>query len=397
VSEPVEFRGRWLVIGHYGAGNTGDEAMCRALISASPPELRARMIVVSKGASGAPDGIERVPLEPGVLLRAFPRIAGVILGGGTHFHDEYVGRAYVAHLGSMVRHLVVYILTRLGGGRVIWVGVGVGPLRRRLPRILFRAAARTCGLIAVRDAASLERTQALTSHGKVELAFDLAALLTPPRSNAGGRARDPGGTVLGVSVMNLDAFRGFGPGGADRTFHHIAQALRERLAQDDGLRVRVFVIGQSRREDDRDISGRLCRSLERAAPGRVRLVEYAPDPRETLAGFAACDAVFATRYHSLLFGYLAGCRLAALAYNEKVADLSEELGLGARAVLRPSEATDPGAVASCIRGLAGAHADFVPGLPIDEARARALRNIEAMVDAIDAFDATPGETRRPVS
>jgi len=381
VSEPTGLGGKWLLIGHYGAGNTGDEAMCRALIASSPPELRARLVLVSKTGTGDCGAAGHLTLRPAILARALLRVEGVILGGGTHFHDEYVGRTYVEHLGSMLRHMVVYALTRLLGGRVIWVGVGVGPLRRSAARLLFRAAASTCSLITVRDRASLERCRALLSERRLRVvrpAFDLAALLPSP---APREDRSSGGIVLGVSVMNLAGFRGFGPEAAAEASDNVAAGLRKALAADNSLHIRIFIIGQSRREDDREASSRLAGTLERAAPGRVRLVEHEPDPERTLQRFADCDAVLATRYHSLLFGYLAGCRLAALAYNEKVADLCEELGLGRGAVIRPEDALDREAVGASLHGLLAGDEASTPTLPLEEARAAARRSIELLVEA----------------
>lgn len=383
MSETDGLRGKWLLIGHYGAGNTGDEAMCRALIASSPPELRARLVLVAKTGTGDRGTAGRLTLRPGALARALFRVDGVILGGGTHFHDEYVGRTYVEHLGSMSRHVLVYALTRLLGGRVIWVGVGVGPLRRAPARLLFRAAAGTCSLITVRDRASFERCRALLSERRLRVvrpAFDLAALLPAPSPREG---RSSGEIVLGVSVMNLAGFRGFGPEAAAAASENLAAGLGRALAERDSLHIRIFIIGQSRREDDREASSRLRRSLERAAPGRVGLVEHDPDPERTLGRFADCDAVLATRYHSLLFGYLAGCRLAALAYNEKVADLCEELGLGPRAVIRPEDAVDREAVDATLHGLLAGDEAFAPTLPLEEARVSARRNIELLIAAVE--------------
>lgn len=394
MNEAGGLRGKWLLIGHYGAGNTGDEAMCRALIASSPPELRARLVLVAKTGTGDRGTAGRLTLRPATLARALSKVDGVILGGGTHFHDEYVGRTYVAHLGSMLRHVLVYALTRLLGGRVVWVGVGVGPLLRVPARMLFRAAASTCSLIAVRDRASLDRCRTLLSERRMRVVrptFDLAALLPAPSREE----RSSGELVLGVSVMNLAGFRGFGPEAAAAAGDNLAAGLRTALAESDSLHIRIFIIGQSRREDDREASSRLHRTLERAAPGRVRLVEHDPDPERTLARFADCDAVLATRYHSLLFGYLAGCRLAALAYNAKVADLSAELGLGPGAVIQPKDAVDRRAVGATLHGLLAGDEAFTPTLPLEAARVSARRNIELLNDAVGGRGEAAGDRPEP--
>ena len=88
------------------------------------------------------------------------------------------------------------------------------------------------------------------------------------------------------------------------------------------------------RETDEALGERLSLWLSREHPGRVERLPYDENPLVVLERIGACTYYVAGRYHAVLLGYLAGCRLWAIPYHRKVEDLSDEIGLGRRAVLR---------------------------------------------------------------
>ena len=103
---------KWLIIGHYGGHNTGDEAMLCGLMSglhATRPDIE--LSVITK--------LERLPetwhvnkvslVQPGItaILNALWHADGVIFGGGTHFHDDYKGIRYWRHLRYLIRFIVI--------------------------------------------------------------------------------------------------------------------------------------------------------------------------------------------------------------------------------------------------------------------------------------------------
>ena len=114
-----------LVIGHYGGCNTGDEAMLTALLRAVGPELRRRATIVMKNGHGENlrpyYGADTVP--PGLLpvLRALRRSDALVLGGGTHFHDDYTTWRYLRHFRYMLRIASLSMLAKLLGQRVYWL------------------------------------------------------------------------------------------------------------------------------------------------------------------------------------------------------------------------------------------------------------------------------------
>lgn len=100
---PVE--GRVLLVGGYGAGNLGDEAILRGLLSALPQTVTALTVVshdptatVADHANEPPDCVElrAVRPTPSTLLRQLLAADAVVVGGGGIF-SRYMG-PYAAKL-----------------------------------------------------------------------------------------------------------------------------------------------------------------------------------------------------------------------------------------------------------------------------------------------------------
>lgn len=148
---------------------------------APPPPVIARQVE----ALGATIVSERAL---GALLRLAPRCDAVIGGG-------QIVRGNVS-LPSLIGMIWTLMLIRLGGGRVSGWGMGVGPVRGRLARGLWRLVFRPGERIAVRDARSLEHARRLFPGRTVVQSADMAFLPGTLHRDLAASGSDDRTTVL---------------------------------------------------------------------------------------------------------------------------------------------------------------------------------------------------------
>ena len=119
-----------MVIGYYGYGNMGDE-MLFEVVTDTLRDLGFEVVALYPR-SGERPGVRFVKrYDPFAILRELFKSKALVFGGGGIFQDETSFR-------SMLYYTIVAKLAHLMGKRVILLGSGAGPLRRRMSRILFR-------------------------------------------------------------------------------------------------------------------------------------------------------------------------------------------------------------------------------------------------------------------
>lgn len=159
---------RCLLIGNYGVGNMGDEALKDYFLDAFP---EVRWTVVS--AHPEETGVPRLPLGFRSLLRfrwmrtirAFRSADAVVFGGGSLWTD--VESVYACYLWSF--HVLCAVLCRTP---VFLAFQGIGPFRSRTGERLARWAVRRSVFLSVRDEASMGRVQSWGLNRKIIQSFD---------------------------------------------------------------------------------------------------------------------------------------------------------------------------------------------------------------------------------
>jgi polysaccharide pyruvyl transferase WcaK-like protein len=374
----------WLVFGHYGGHNTGDDAMLAGLVLGASPALRRRLLIASKAGSLPTclnnTGVKTIPASLLSVVWALWHSQGIVLGGGSHFQDDYAGLRYVRHFRYMARFVVLSLLARMLGKRVLWLSMGFGPLFRAPTRWLTRLGLHACHYVTVREQTSARTIQPWISTERTALAFDLAALMVPAQHAAASipvRHRTAE-HILGVSVMSVSPLR-TGGAAAERIFwHHLETALADILATHSNVRVRIFIIRGGQREDDFARSAQLYRTLIDVDPARVDIIPYCADPLRTLRKMQDCSTFVATRFHAGVLAYLAGCRLVFLAYHRKLVDLAQEIGLPTQACVRIRADVAPATLRMRIDELVTGAPGYTPTLPVVEAVHRARLHTEIL-------------------
>jgi polysaccharide pyruvyl transferase WcaK-like protein len=280
----------------------------------------------------------------------------------------------------MLRITSLSVLAKLLGREVLWLGMGFGPFYRRPTRWVTRLGLKFCDRVTVRDAESQREIAQWISPDKLILAFDLAALLMrDPRQrilpvNPEGRA----GSTLGICVTSVRQCLTSGPHVEAVFWRRLAVVLNRAMNDRPGMRIRVMVFRGGNWEDDWALSQELYDTLAAAHPERAELVRFSPEPRETLRKVAECDAFVATRYHSGVLAYLAGCRLLFFAYHRKVLDLAREIGLPDAACITPSEDFPEADLDDRICRLLDGDDVYRARLPLADAMRRAELNLQPL-------------------
>ena len=172
---------RYLIFGHYGGSNTGDEAMVWCILERLARRGGGVVRLVTKGetvATGFP-GVEAVSTSPLDLWRGALWCDELVLGGGTHFHDDYTPWRYLRHAAYMGRIVLLALLVKLRGRKFRLVGMGFGPFNGFTGKIPTALALRMADTVTTRDGASCQAARSCWKEASVVEAFDLAALLEP--------------------------------------------------------------------------------------------------------------------------------------------------------------------------------------------------------------------------
>lgn len=327
------------IIGHYGGDNFGDEAMLDALVYHLIKEKKFETIkIVSK--SDKPSVFKHpnviwIPNKVSQIAKSVLNTQYLILGGGTHFHDDYNDARYKNHKWYLLRIIIVSSIYRLLNRKVLYLGVGYGPFFRKSAKVLTRISCQLANHIRVRDNLSMERLEQIGVFPgeKIKNAFDLAAL-HPAFGLTGNATFDNYSAALGISVTSLN----FSKGVVNDSFWHekVFPVIAQWYQENSEEKVKVFVLRGGERESDFTLSNSLFSMLEQIDPERVQLVDFTYDTESYIEEIKTCKQFIATRYHSAVLAYLAGCELLIIPYHEKLIAFANYIQLSEKAVIIPN-------------------------------------------------------------
>jgi polysaccharide pyruvyl transferase WcaK-like protein len=296
---------RTLVVGGYGYGNVGDEAMLAGLLTQLDPE---QVTVVSRDPrrTTVTHGVRSIPIHLAPIALATHR--SVLIGGGSLFGRD-MGR-----LGRLLPAFGV-MASRLGK-RVELVGIGlddVSPTNRSVRRLL-RLAAR----VVVRDGRSLEVARRWGVNATLEP--DLSSAMPGADPNVGRELLRSSGVdmrrpVVGLCLTAVDE-------GLARNVVESLSAAIDRLAEVEFVFVPMARHPSVPAHDD----GVLGRRLADARP-RVHLLEQSDDPAAILSAFEWFDAAACMRFHSLVFAERSGVPIVPISYASKCSVWLGERGM----------------------------------------------------------------------
>jgi polysaccharide pyruvyl transferase CsaB len=291
-----------LLVGAFGQGNPGDEALCAAFVTA----LGAADVVVASGDPGATarrHGVRAIADSPAAVARELRRCDAVVVGGGTVF--KTLRRSTSRRPTSLLRNAcLLTAAAKATGKHVAFVGVGAGDLHGRLARALARSLVRRVDLLVLRDEESASALAAVGAPAPFWIGADPAWVLQPDVMDRSGTPAARDGVTVALSHH----------AGDDRLFTALAAAIAP-LGEHQQIRLQPWQAG------DVEIAARLRSRLGSDAT----IVEAPADLDAATATFAGDRLVVALRFHALVAAARAGTPFLAVAHEPKLAGLSRRL------------------------------------------------------------------------
>ncbi len=325
---------RILIVGWYGFGNAGDEAILSAIAGDLRGEIQGCELAVMSGDpehTARTHAVRAYPLLPyhypdirrtltdgrlGESLTAFRWSDLVVFGGGGFFSD-WQPEAIPTWLSKAV-------LARLLGKPVMLYAIGAGPVRTARGKCLTRwFVDRIADAVTVRDdeslrwleSAGVRRAISVTADPAIGWLGDAAAL-----KGRAGRRRRP---IVAISVAPLFHVRRLWPGGEEkhRRYKYALVRLVDRLTEEMGAHVSLVCMQPS-------YDGWFAAEVRNATRRPVDCSVVAPEggPAVVQSCLGQADLVVGMRLHSLVLAASAGVPVVAICYHHKVFEFMRMLG-----------------------------------------------------------------------
>lgn len=272
-----------LLVGFYGEGNMGDEAILQAICSNLPKDVVPIITSGKKQAVGK--SIKRRGLFSWhSFLKAAKKSAVTVFSGGILQDWSWEGVTYFAYR---------IIAAAMMGSKPVLFGAGIGPLRSEMARKLVKKALSFVKVAYVRDRYSYDLYKSLLPDANVILGTDWTWHYEIPLEGLSSNG------VLGVNLRQW----------GDRKLLNNA---RECVESFDGSKAGLVCrLGDIRLIEEMGIKNVAC---------PVSFIEFAKYCKSFSFGIAM-------RYHSALAMIRAGVRAKLICYDEKVRALAESVGM----------------------------------------------------------------------
>jgi polysaccharide pyruvyl transferase WcaK-like protein len=304
------------LVGAFGQGNPGDEALCAAFRSALADH---ELVVVSSdpGDTARRHRVRAVPATALSTARSALDSDALVIGGGTIFKTLHASTGRRAN--SLLRNTLALVAgARARRTKVAMIGVGADDLRGREAQAIARWLVRHTDLLVLRDE---ESAAALAVAGAPEpfwigadpawmLAKDMASVEAFP-------GREP--TIV-VALSHL--------AGDGRFVRNLSTALAP-LRDSYSVQLQPWQIDAGGRDLE------LAETIRDHLGSDAKVLAAPESLGAAVASFVGADLVVGLRFHALVAAGMAGTRFVAVAHEPKLAGLTRRLGQ----VSVPSHAT----------------------------------------------------------
>jgi polysaccharide pyruvyl transferase WcaK-like protein len=300
---------RVLLIGGYGVGNAGDEAILRGLIQNMSKKI-SKLSVTSHSPRETydlhndhlPSNTRFNPTEvsPTMIPRLLNDHDHIVVGGGGIFSD---------YMGPYASKIPLFMLAaRMLRKPLYWTAIGVYPSTPVVTLNLLRAAMQRSESVTVRDEIS---KHTLTNLGlnNVERVLDPSFTLDYEQTETTDNQ------TIGIAARYVKDSR------KDRKLMSVYEEVAETYL-DRGWDV-VFVPLCQHKYATSGMDQRRC---QRLADKYSRASYWATlDPEEMVSKISSFDLMLATRLHSMIFSYIAETPFVEIEYASKCTSILEEL------------------------------------------------------------------------
>lgn len=307
--------------GFYGLGNTGDEAILKAIVDDLREELDNPDITVF---SLSP---EQTAKEHGVKsvyrgwrhgnkekVKALREADLLISGGGGLLQDTYPTKFL---FGPLPYYLLIVFLAKLCRTKVMFFSQGIGPVTSRWGKFLMKLFANMADFVTVRDQYSKDYLHSLgVTRPETVVTADIVFAFRPDEDNVAYASLGLTGDEKLVAVAPRPWFEH-----EDEYIEKLAWVLDELIEQRGVLP--VFVPMEP--PYDTNISKKVMEKMKFAK--ETRLLGESFTPNEFYNFIAKTDLTIALRLHALIFAALSNVPHVGLSYDRKVESFLKRSGM----------------------------------------------------------------------
>ena len=370
-----------LVIGYFGFGNAGDDAIGLATVRQLAKRFMPGQVIVTTGPESVfgNGNVRTIAYSVDSIFRSITKVDRVIMTGGTHFHTQ--GNSY-DRVKVFSFYLLAELWAKLWRTEVDLLAHGVGPIDGRFYRIITALIMMLVDNVSVRDKGSLEVVESLPGPSKISpiLGFDVAPLLDrvvhkdDPRSESSS-GESSADLTIGVSLTPAYEKYYDDPEKDDEIVTAVADAIHRVAHGDRNVeRVVVFVLHTGEFNDDISMSRTLLSELNEV---NTELRLYRNDPESFIRSMDEVDRVIGMKYHSLVFAFIQTVPTLALSYHPKCQWFREYVGYGSDATVNMHDAVSSG-IQSEVKKLVLAAESCEPSMSLDKAGSLARQSFEAI-------------------
>lgn len=318
---------KYFVMGYYGRGNFGDDFMLGSLLDYLGSADRIGVLCGDDSILRGRENIVAVEKSIKSMLVAIRTSGCIVQAGGTIFHDSYKGRAYFRYMFILVAYAVIFWYARFAGKKVYMVGVGFGPLKSWLSRVIAKITLLACDTVIVRDFASQREVSSLlglSNIGKILLGVDLTFLSHAHVGAASVPSAEKSEITIGLSACDLSPFlEADDPNSLWLNLVGIISNIQKAEEREVNIKLISLYEGDSSLPDSELFAG----FLRESGLKNTSIVKYSGSVRAMNDEIASCDFLIAAKFHAVVSAFLQGVPVLAVSYNRKVQDFCEENSL----------------------------------------------------------------------
>jgi len=306
-----------LLIGGYGAGNIGDEAILTGLLGQLSNNVNSVSVTshdtketweLHNSELSKSTHLNPISPTPSTLLSQLICTDHIVVGGGGIFSN---------YMGDYAKKIPYYtLLALMMQKKVHWTALGVYPSTPTSVRIPLKYCMKHSNTITVRDPVSKGYLESIGVHD-VKLVPDPARLISPDNESATDLLKEvglePDDKIVGIAARHvLDE-------NLDERLQESYQDTAAHL-QDSGYKVIFLPFCQHPTkavENDFEICKEYVEML-----GTPKIPNFV-HPRQLLAIISQIDLMIATRLHSMIFAQTVNTPFVCVEYAEKCRSLLE--------------------------------------------------------------------------
>ena len=365
------------LLGYYGAGNAGDEAILESLLCGLKELKDLKITVVSKDRYET-EQLHNVESVARNSITGFHKLLkeydAWIVGGGGIIQD-------VTGPYTLPYYLSLFNFIQKTTKPMFFHAQGIGPIRNRLFKAWAKSILNRAKRVSVRDEASLRfLLQEGICKKKLFLGADPVFLSTKPKSSRMEKLKqkyalfnEKNIQVLGVALRDWKGKKNWLP-----------PLLRSLKKLHNENRIHIMLIPFDRERDtflNRYIFKKLNPELK---SNSVSIIEDNSSYKERLDLLHACDGVIAMRLHAVIFAALGMRKGVALAYDPKVSQIAKALHWPCFELQRINETLVFDAIIDCLQSDHKHSPDIQKAL--DEQQGLAQKDLSGLVEALENLE-----------